>query len=85
VNKKSRSSSKAKPLTAKPAVKQCRTLGTVVVWPRGVEHRYGIKPVTRWRWERDKKLPPRDVFVNGVPIGWKPATLEASERGEHAA
>lgn len=75
--------SKVKRPAAAPdkSIKQCRTVGTVVVWPSGVCARYGIKPVTRWRWERDNKLPPRDVFINGVPIGWKPETLEAAERG----
>lgn len=53
--------------------------GTAVVWPSGVEARYGIKPVTRWRWERAGKLPPRDVHIGGRD-GWKPETLEAAER-----
>jgi len=53
--------------------------GTNVVWPRGVEERYGISPPTRWRWEKTGKLPPRDFFVNGVASGWRPATLDAAE------
>lgn len=53
--------------------------GTAVTWPAGVEQRYDIKPVTRWRWERDGKLPPRDVFVGGRS-GWRPETLEQFER-----
>jgi predicted DNA-binding transcriptional regulator AlpA len=58
-----------------------RTAGTVCIWPAGVQQRYGINSVTRWRWERDRKLPARDVFVGGVAVGWRPATIEAAERG----
>lgn len=52
--------------------------GTSVVWPAGVEQRYGISAVTRWRWERAKKLPPRDVTIGGRK-GWRPATLAEAE------
>jgi len=52
--------------------------GTAVVWPKGVEQRYGISEPTRWRWERDGKLPRRDVSVGGR-TGWKPETLAAAE------
>ncbi len=50
--------------------------GTAVTWPSGVEQRYGISAVTRWRWERDGLLPPRDVHVGGRD-GWRPETLES--------
>ena len=53
--------------------------GTHVVWPSGVEERYGISAPTRWRWEKDGRLPPRDVNVGGK-TGWRPETLEAAER-----
>lgn len=53
--------------------------GTHVVWPAGVEARYGISPVTRWRWERDGTLPARDVHVGGRS-GWKPGTLSTWEQ-----
>lgn len=59
--------------------------GTRCIWPSAVQERYGISLATRWRWERKGKLPPRDVFVAGVPVGWRPETLEAAERGETAA
>jgi predicted DNA-binding transcriptional regulator AlpA len=55
-----------------------------VTWPSGVEARYGISGVTRWRWERTGKLPPRDVFIGGKAAGWRPETLEAAERGQAA-
>lgn len=55
-------------------------LGTHLVRPAGVQKRYGITHVTRWRWERDKKLPPRDVFIGGKAVGWRPDTLDAAER-----
>lgn len=58
--------------------------GTRIVWPRGIEERYGISDVTRWRWERIGKLPPRDVFIGGTAAGWRPETLERWERGEPA-
>jgi hypothetical protein len=58
-----------------------RLAGTRCVWPSGVQARYGISLQTRWRWEREGKLPPRDVFVDGEPVGWQPETLEAADRG----
>lgn len=53
--------------------------GSVVVWPKGLEERYGISAPTRWRWERDGLLPPRDVHIGGRS-GWRPGTLDAAER-----
>jgi hypothetical protein len=53
--------------------------GEAIVWPKGVEERYGISACTRWRWEREGKLPRRDMSVGGRK-GWRPATLEAAER-----
>jgi len=71
------------------APKRIRDSGTCVVYPRGLEARYGISLSTRWRWERAGRLPPRDVFVGGAPVGWRPETLEAAERNSsptpHAA
>lgn len=63
------------------SVKRVRTAGTRCVWPRGVEERYDISAPTRWRWERVGLLPARDVFVGGKPVGWRPETLEAADRG----
>jgi hypothetical protein len=31
--------------------------------------------------ERDGRLPPRDFFIGGVAVGWRPETIEAAERG----
>lgn len=53
--------------------------GTAVVWPSGVQMRYGISAVTLWRWERNGGLPARDVYVGGRS-GWRPETLEEFER-----
>jgi hypothetical protein len=61
--------------------KRARTSGTACVWPSGVQERYGISAVTRWRWGKTQRLPARDVFIGGVPVGWRPATLDAAERG----
>lgn len=58
--------------------------GNAVVWPAGVQQRYGISDVTRWRWERAGTLPPRDVHVGGRS-GWKPETLSAFETSRPAA
>jgi predicted DNA-binding transcriptional regulator AlpA len=77
-------------LTPKPAVRNtragktfnCRREGTKIVWPAGVCARYGISAPTRWRWERGGKLPPRDVYVSGEAVGWRPETLDAADRGE---
>jgi predicted DNA-binding transcriptional regulator AlpA len=84
VTKQSQSTSQKRP--KRPAAKQtikreCRTQGTTLVWPSGVCKRYGISTVTRWRWERQKKLPPRDVFINGEAVGWRPETLDSAARG----
>jgi len=66
------------------AAKRPRTGGTAIIHPRGIEERYGISAVTRYRWERTGKLPARDVFIGGVASGWRPETLEAAERGTDA-
>lgn len=60
------------------------TEGTAVVWPRGVELRYGISAPTRWRWEKVGRLPSRDVNIGGK-TGWRPETLDALEAGKAAS
>lgn len=55
--------------------------GTAIVWPSGVELRYDISRPTRWRWEKEHRLPPRDVFLAGKAVGWRPSTLDAADRG----
>ena len=59
--------------------KRAPTEGSRIVWPSGVERRYDISAVTRWRWERLGRLPRRDVTVGGR-TGWRPETLNMSER-----
>lgn len=54
------------------------TEGSRVVWPLGVERRYDISAVTRWRWERTGRLPQRDVAIGGR-TGWRPETLNMHE------
>lgn len=51
------------------------TEGTCVVWPKGAERRLGVSAMTRWRWERDRKLPARDVHIGGRS-GWRVETFE---------
>lgn len=58
--------------------KRAPTEGSRVVWPSGVELRYGVSAVTRWRWEKSGRLPPRDVSIGGR-TGWRPETLNAAE------
>ncbi len=55
--------------------------GRSVIWPGGLEERLGIAPQTRWRWEKEGRLPKRDFFVDGRPVGWKPETIEAATKG----
>lgn len=50
-----------------------------VFWPTTLELRYGISRPTRWRWEKDGKLPPRDVKIAGKS-GWRRSTIEAAEQ-----
>jgi predicted DNA-binding transcriptional regulator AlpA len=61
-----------------------RKTGTACVWPSGIEARYDISAPTRWRWERDGRLPPRDVFIGGQAAGWRPETLDRADRGQQA-
>ncbi len=60
---------------------ECRTAGTHILWPKAIEERYNISKTTRWLWEQQGKLPPRDVYVGGRPMGWKPETIERAEAG----
>ena len=62
-----------------------RSVGTACIWPRGVEQRYDISAPTRWRWERQGLLPPRDVYIGGRAVGWRPETLEVADRGGRVA
>jgi hypothetical protein len=65
--------------------KRKRVSGERVIYPNGVQIRYGISLATRWRWERKGELPPRDVFRNGEAVGWKPETLDRADNGLAAA
>lgn len=64
------------PAAPKPKRRAAPRSGTHVIWPKGLEERLGVSPVTRWRMEKDGRIPPRDVFLDGKPIGWKPATAD---------
>ncbi|MHB8816248.1 MAG: helix-turn-helix transcriptional regulator [Steroidobacteraceae bacterium] len=66
------------------APKRLRDSGTRVIYPRGLEIRYGISLSTRWRWERDGLLPARDVYIGGKAVGWRPETIDTSDRGQSA-
>jgi len=63
--------SKATPVTA---------AADTVLYPIDLQQRYRKSGVTIWRRERDKILPPRDVYRGGEPVGWYLSTIVASER-----
>jgi hypothetical protein len=67
------------------APKSPRERGTACIWPRGIELMYGITPPTRRRWEGNRRLPPRDFYIAGQAVGWKPETIAAAQAGEVAA
>lgn len=56
-----------------------------VVFPTDLEGRYGCSSDTVRRWERDGRLPARDVRIGGKTKGWKLETIEAAERAEAQA
>jgi hypothetical protein len=64
-----------------PSPRHVRTKGSGCIWPSGLRERYGVSAPTLWRWERDGKLPSRDVFIGGRAVGWRPETIEVAERG----
>jgi predicted DNA-binding transcriptional regulator AlpA len=70
------------PTTAK---KQCRAIGTAVIWPSGLEAMLDISGETRLRYEKRGLLPSRDVYIGRRAIGWKPSTIEAALAGNLAA
>jgi hypothetical protein len=50
----------------------------LVIYPSELERQLGIARKTRWKWEKSRKIPPRDFFVQGEAVGWRPSTLEAA-------
>lgn len=56
-----------------------------VLWPADVQRRYGVTNKTRWTWEREGKLPARDVYIGGEAVAWYVTTIEAAARGPKAA
>ena len=66
-------------MTDKPKRRAAPRRGEAVIWPKGVEERYGISAPTRWRWEKIGRLPARDFALAGK-TGWRPETLAAAER-----
>jgi predicted DNA-binding transcriptional regulator AlpA len=73
---------KSKVRKVKRAPKRPAFGGTHLITPRGLEARYGWSPPTRWRAERDRRVPARDVFIGGRAVGWKPSTIEAAESAQ---
>jgi hypothetical protein len=62
-------------------MKTVRKVGTHVFWPRTLADRYGISPVTLWRYEQRGQIPARDFEIAGRS-GW---TRDAIEQFEIAA
>lgn len=69
-------SRKAKKIVRAP--KRPRLEGTSVVYPIGLEKQLGVSSPTRWRMEKDGRLPKRDFLIGGKPVGWRPETLQAA-------
>jgi hypothetical protein len=44
----------------------------------GCQKLFDISQATRWKWEKTGRLPPRDVFAEGIGVGWRPETLAAA-------
>lgn len=76
---------KAKTAPARPQRTRSHSLraGTHVIWPAGLEEILGLSAVTRWRWERDGRLPRRDISIAGR-TGWKRETIEGILQGATA-
>lgn len=55
-----------------------------IYWPRDIETLLTVSSCTRWRMEKDGRLPPRDAFLGGAAVGWHRPTIEAALRGESA-
>jgi predicted DNA-binding transcriptional regulator AlpA len=53
-----------------------KRLAPRVIYPQGVEQILDVSKPTRWRMEREGRLPARDVFIGGVAVGWKPETID---------
>lgn len=51
-----------------------------VFFPKDLAQRYNVSRQTILNWERERRLPPRDV-LNGraAGVGWLPRTLEKVE------
>lgn len=62
----------------KPKRRAAPRSGTGVIWPKGLEERWGISAPTRWRWEQIGRIPPRDIDIGGK-TGWRPATIDKAE------
>lgn len=52
-----------------------------ILFPKDLPRLFNVCRATVFNWEREKRLPPRDVFNNERPVGWLPRTLEKVEKG----
>lgn len=50
-----------------------------VLFPKDLTQRFNVCRQTILNWERERRLPPRDVFNNDRPVGWLPQTLKEPE------
>ena len=50
-----------------------------ILYPKDLKQMFNICRATVANWERDRRLPPRDVFNNDRPVGWLPQTLKQAE------
>jgi hypothetical protein len=61
--------------STKKATKALPYAQRAVLKPGDVERLFDISHQTRYRWEKEGRLPPRDVVIGDKPLGWRPATL----------
>ena len=50
-----------------------------VLFPKDLTTRYRVCRATVFNWEREGRLPPRDVYNGKHPVGWMPQTLKDAE------
>lgn len=63
-----------------PKAKRARRASDHVIYPNGLQARWDISLTTRWRMERDGRIPARDFYIGGRAVGWHTKTIEAAER-----
>lgn len=66
-------------IEARRKARQERARNADILYPNDLCERWGISRPTLWRWEKNEKLPKRDVTVGGK-TAWYRSTIEAYEK-----